>query len=266
MALYAIAMLIIGVLGFYPGNPKVGRFFQMLPASLKGNHFYARYSFKKPPFVHPKIIDDLTGQLSDTGDQVVAINLLDSQNSNRYFGEFIVNQEEYSRGRSWPWVISFDGVDNGKSGYGSTPFYAYRYLGATKSGIDVLHTKFSGGGSAVFHNVILISVKWDAGVEYSDMRVSNASHKAANPEFRERELIWLVGRISLGDRWEGNLDVEGDDIVVRGRDVYERCTVGGNVSVMDAAEMSYFMDLECVQDPILQPPSAHVYKAPSRTE
>ena len=38
-----------------------------------------RYSFVRPEYVNPLILADLEGWLSDSGDQVVAVNLTDSQ-------------------------------------------------------------------------------------------------------------------------------------------------------------------------------------------
>ena len=61
------------------------------------DRFHATYSFRTPPFVHPKIVGDLVGSLADAGDQVVAINLLDSQDSNRYYGEIFVMPQTESR-------------------------------------------------------------------------------------------------------------------------------------------------------------------------
>ena len=81
------------------------------PANEEGR-FHATYSFKKAPFVHPKIVGDLIGYLSDVGDQVVVINLLDSQDSNRYFGEIFVTPQTDPLVPSWPWVYSLDGDPN----------------------------------------------------------------------------------------------------------------------------------------------------------
>src|SRR5512139_2310965 len=49
------------------------------------------YSFDKAPFVHPKIIEDLSTLVSDRGEQVVGINLDESENTSRYFGDIQVN-------------------------------------------------------------------------------------------------------------------------------------------------------------------------------
>ena len=50
--------------------------------------------------------------------------------------------------------------------------------------------------------------------------------EAVRSEIRVRELLRFVGRIPLGDRWLGTVEVNGNDVVVRGRDLYERCEVG----------------------------------------
>ena len=54
-------------------------------SSEREPRLYATYSFKKAPFVHPKIINEFVGRLSDVGDQVVAINLLDSAGQQSLF-------------------------------------------------------------------------------------------------------------------------------------------------------------------------------------
>ena len=100
-------------------------------STTEQQRFYSRYSFSRAPFVHPRIIGDLIGWISDTGDQVVAINLLDSQQSNRYHGEIAVRRVDNQADSPWPWVFWFDGVDNGEYGYGRTPFISYQYLGTT---------------------------------------------------------------------------------------------------------------------------------------
>ncbi len=47
-------------------------------------------SFDKAPFISPRIIQDFSSWISDHEDQVVAINVLESQDSNRYYGNALV--------------------------------------------------------------------------------------------------------------------------------------------------------------------------------
>ena len=76
-------------------------------------------------------------------------------------------------------------------------------------------------------------------------------------------MIRFVGKIPLGDRWLGTVEVMGNDVVVRGRDLYERCQLGG-VTTMEALEMELFMEMDCKEGRAAQPPPARVYKAPGR--
>ena len=226
---------------------------------------YATYSFKKAPFVHPKIINELVGNLSDVGDQVVAINLLDSQESNRYFGETSVTPQLDPMEPSWPWIYSVDGEENANKELGELwgrPWYAYQWVGSTQSGLDVLHVRHSGGGSGIFNWVVFTRIEVDQGFDYPLARDAESRTEAAQPESRARELLRFVGRIPLGDRWLGTIEVDRNDVVVRGRDLYERCELGG-VTTMEAVEMTRFMDIDCRDGPPDDPPQARVYEAPS---
>ena len=271
-----LATSLIALLVFLFGDNVTSRFGQVeTPSDGRNNdpslqpvngesRFHATYSFKKAPFVHPKIIGDLVGNLSDAGDQVVAINLLDSQDSDRYFGDIFVTPQADPLVPSWPWVYTLDGEPNGDEelgNYWGRELYAYRYLGSTQSGLDVLHQKYSGGGSGVFNRLVFVRIEADYGVEYPLLRDIDSRRSAVGPRFRHRELIRMIGRIPLGDRWHGTVEVAGDDVVVRGRDLYERCELGG-VSTMEAVEMNYFMDIDCKESGPDYPPPARVYKAP----
>ena len=81
-------------------------------------------------------------------------------------------------------------------------------------------------------------------------------------EIRARELLRFIGRIPLGDRWLGTVEVNGNDVVVRGRDLYERCEVGG-VTTMEVVEMAEFEGKDCRSGPPDDPPHARVYEAPA---
>ncbi len=235
---------------------------EILDESLKvqQQQYNPKYSFVHPPFVHPLIVRDLIGWISDTGFQIDSINLLDAQNSNRYHGEIDTTDTDKIAGS--PWVYSFDGVDNGKYGFGRTPFIAYKYLGTTESGLDVIHAKDSGGGSAIFHWILFLSVKADYGFEYSSLKRNQKGKFMAKPEIKKRELVRVIGRLSLGDRWEGSINVVGNDIVVRGRTLEERCLEGGMIHPKDSAELLFFMKLKCRRDIAVKSPAAIVYGTP----
>ena len=226
--------------------------------------FHSTYSFRTAPFVHPKIVNDLIGSLSDHGDQVVAINLLDSQDSNRYFGEIFVTPQTDPLVPSWPRVYSLDGEPTRDGELGDRwgqEVYAYRYVDSTDSGLDVLHAQYSGGGSGVFNHAVFVLTEADYGAAYPLPRDIDSGQNSAEPEIHDRELIRILGRIPLGDRWIGTVEVSGDDVVVRGRDLHERCEMGGT-NTMERVEMNYFMDTDCKESGPDDPPSARVYKAP----
>lgn len=151
------------------------------------------FSFIHEPYIHPRIIQDLTTWLSDGGDQVVAINLLDAQNSNRYFGDVEVNEE----GEEHPFVY-FEGENER---------FGYRYIGRTEGGVHVLYTSDSGGGSGVFKSLMFVVFEYDRGTfSHPDKPLIDLS--------RERLLIKKLGEKSLGDRYDGKLEVVGDQLLI----------------------------------------------------
>ena len=227
---------------------------------------HAAYSFKQAPFVHPEIVGDLVGSVADAGDQVVAVNLLDSQDSNRYFREIFVTPQTDPLVPSWPWVHTLGDEPYAAVAPGSSrgqELFAYRYVGSTPSGLDVLHHKSFGGGSGVFNYLVFVRIEADYGVDYKTSAASNSGQRAVGPEFRQRELIRFVGKITLGDRWLGTVEVVGNDVVARGRDVDERCDAGG-VTTMEALELHNLWDMDCKDGEPDDPPPAQVYQAPER--
>jgi hypothetical protein len=83
-------------------------------------------------------------------------------------------------------------------------------VGTTTSGVHVLRTSSSGGGSGVFVDLMLVGFESDRGVEV------DWEGCAVRPT-RPRLLVRKLGAIGLGDRWSGRLEVRGNDIFV-GRD------------------------------------------------
>ena len=114
------------------------------------------FSFVRPPFVHPRILLDFNTWWSDVGDQIVGINLLGAQGSNRYHGAIETRQNE----GQCPTVLwrrpPEDGVSAG--------WFSYRYVGMTSAGVHVLVVQ-DAGGSSVFTELRLLALEASTGIE-----------------------------------------------------------------------------------------------------
>lgn len=141
----------------------------------------SKYSFVSSEFINPRILEDLIGWLSDTGNQVVSINVADSNRSNRYFGN--ITHEKTKSG--YPRVTS--SYDDG--------WFSYQYLGRSFSGLHLVQTWSNGGGSGIFCNILLVTLSLDAALEYGKDRNEKIT----------RFVIKLIGSLPLGDRYEGTV-------------------------------------------------------------
>jgi uncharacterized protein len=160
-------------------------------------------SFTTAPFICPRIINDLETWLSDLGDQVVAINLTESQGSNRYFGD--VETKRVGTGTYVYYRTPSDNPGGRESEFG------YTHVGRTASGIDVLRTWESGGGHGVFEGLLLVKLeRSETGGELSSTGGNNETLTFKKP----RLLIRKLGYIGLGDRWDGDIKVTGDQIAI----------------------------------------------------
>jgi hypothetical protein len=166
-----------------------------------------KFFFEKEPYIHPKIIEDLTTWLSDSGEQVVAINLLESMNTNRYIGDL------KKRGKGSPFIFyeRTEECQKSECPFGP-PSFGYQFIGKSASGIYVLITNFSGGGSGQFKNLLLVSLEKDKGLSYDEK--SNALRLD-----RERWIIKKLAEIGLGDWYEGKISVKGNVLRI-GKDQY----------------------------------------------
>ncbi len=164
-------------------------------------------SFCQPPFVPPMIIKDLLAWESDSGDQVVAINLLESNGSNRYYGTV----ETASPGKlapRHPQVLTR--VERTEGTEKVTETIGYEYVGLTRSGVHVLSTWESGGGTLVSTRLLFVTIEEDLGINDVPATAKSGTLRLG----RRRLLIRKLGEVALGDRWEGELHVDGNKILV----------------------------------------------------
>lgn len=141
----------------------------------------AKYSFIDSEFINPRILDDLRGWLSDTGDQIVSINITDSNKSNRYFGGIDIKKSN----SGFPVVTCRN--DEG--------WISYQYIGRSFSGLHIVQTWSSGGGSGIFFNVVLVTLSLDSALNYNSGKY----------EKKSRYIIKLIGSFPLGDRYDGEI-------------------------------------------------------------
>jgi uncharacterized protein len=168
-----------------------------------GHKAAADHSFTKAPFISPMIVDDLSGSVSDEGDQIIAINLTDSVDSNRYSCEVKVQKSANES----PFVYCETPGEEGER----PESFGYQFVGRTTSGIDVLQTRESGGGTGVFENLLLVRVDVDAG----GSALEPAGGRNQTLTFKKKRLvIKKLGEIGLGDRWSGRLKVAGNEISI----------------------------------------------------
>jgi hypothetical protein len=175
-----IIILIILCLGFY-----VFAATSFSPKKANENSLY----FDKEPFINPKIIDDLTTSLADTGNQVVAIDLFAAQNSNRYYCEPKI---EHIRNKN-PYVSYQD-----KDGEN----FRYQLVGKVNN-IYVLRTYEYGQGSGVFEELLFVKFENEKFLSYY---LNTPSLKLS----AERFVIKKLGSINLGDRYDGWIKIKGD--------------------------------------------------------
>ena len=138
-----------------------------------------KYSFTNEKYINPKILEDLIGWISDTGDQVVSINIAESNKSNRYFSD--VTSKKLSN--NYPIVTAKE----------ENTILSYQYIGCSFSGVHIIQTWSASDGVSVFCNILLVTVSNDSTIDFENEKYIRVN----------RLVIKKVGSIPLGDRYEG---------------------------------------------------------------
>jgi hypothetical protein len=147
------------------------------------------YSFEREEFVHPLIVRELLGWLSDPAATVVAVDLTSANQSNRFFGEFSRSVRD---GRTWvEWIV--DGRES----------FAYAHIATSPSGIQMVECYDRSGGTGVFGSVGLFSVECDRALEAGDAMSA-----------RTRDLLKTLGAVPLGDRYAGHIVYENGVLAI----------------------------------------------------
>lgn len=172
-------------------------------------HCLERYFVFKGRPVHPKIIQDLMTWLSDNGDQVVAINLEDSQGADRYCCDADVTLQ-----------VNADGKTSVKADHSGGGWIAYIFHGRTTNGLYFLEVNENGGGSGVFGTLLILKVTEEI---YLKENTAQNFAKYSNPKIdksqKKRLHLNKVGKVLLGDRQAHKIQIIDDFLVINGKKI-----------------------------------------------
>ena len=143
-------------------------------------------------------------------------------------------------------------------------WYAYRYVGSTQGGLDVVHARHSGGGSGIFNRVVFTRTEMDRGVDYPLLREVESRTAAAQTR-SPRSGVDTVRREDPAGR-----PVAGDGPRSWGMTWFFAdaiCTSDVSWAAPPRwrpVEMERFMEMDCKDGPAAHPTPARVYEAPGR--
>lgn len=169
----------------------------------------AKFFFDKPPYVHPKIILELSTWPSDSEEQIVSVNISESHGTNRFYEKIEVEEGHGNNVRLEFEKTEYFGIVK------NLPTFSYELIGMLDSKIYVLGTLEWGGGSGFFRDLIFVRFECTFGLdtEFPDPYSKGEPQKNLTL-VRPRVLITRVGELVLGDRWGGTLEASGETVSI----------------------------------------------------
>ncbi|MCT4625405.1 hypothetical protein [Halodesulfovibrio sp.] len=148
----------------------------------------ATYTFHKEEFINPKIIKEMMGPLSDSGNQIISVNVAKANVSNQFFSEVRVRTTNAE-----PYVYYKEGDAE----------FGYIFVGATTNGIQIIHTIDNGGGSGTFHSLMFFI--------YTDTETISFKKEVRSAS---QPTLTLIGSLPLGDRFAGTINFKENVLTV----------------------------------------------------
>ena len=159
-------------------------------------------SFARPPFVPPGIVEELAPALGDSvadAERAVSVSLGAALADPRYAAAPAVRRP----GEGCPFVSWEQSYEDG-----SVESFGYRYIGMAESGVHVLFTSSSGGGSGAFRDLLFVSVEFESGADPEPDEAGMAAADGRGIALRRRRVV------TLGDRWDGELRIRGNELFI----------------------------------------------------
>jgi len=162
--------------------------------SLPAEHL--RYAFTRDEYVHPLIVRELLGWLSDPFVTVASIDLVAANRSNRFFGSFSIRKEAERPSIEW------EGDRR--------EWFAYSHIATSPSGVQMLECRDCGGGTGVFTHIALLALEHDRCFVEREWDKGNST--------RDRILLKSLGALALGGPYSGEIEYR-DGLLSIGPDV-----------------------------------------------
>lgn len=166
---------------------------------------HLKYSFEREDFVHPLIVRELLGWISDVGQPITSVDIGLANRSNRFHGEFSV---ESVSGRVW---VRWHGPNRES--------FSYSFVGVSPSGVQIVECYDWGGGSGIFGSICFFCFEQDRCLNYDSSLILTV---------RNRVVLKVLGSVGLGDRYKGTIQYKGGRLIIgpdvgwfsRGEDAY----------------------------------------------
>lgn len=138
--------------------------------------------------IPPEIFADFgDGMMSDNRPIIVTVDALAATGSNRYYDPIKTNGD---------WVEQEKPQNKGLNGVETM---SYKFIGTTDNGLCVVVASWTGGGTGVFYSLHVVDAAWAPAFDEDA-----SSYQRLN--------LTLVRTYILGDRWQGEVKISGNDI------------------------------------------------------
>lgn len=140
--------------------------------------------------VPPNIFRDMgDGDLANSGSIIVTIDAKAATGSNLYADPIKRNDTWIAQSRASPGDKTLNEEE------------AYRYIGMTANKLLVVITSYSGGGSGVFYSLHILTAEPARAFDSEGKRY-------------ERLNVTTIRSVALGDRWNGEVTIDGNAILI----------------------------------------------------
>ena len=150
-----------------------------------------QYSFIREKLIHPLIVRELLGWISDRRETIVSVDLKSANRSNRFYGDFSVHRRD---DRLW---VKWEDDDR--------EFFEYSHIATSPTGVEIVECYDCGGGSGVFGSIGLFCLEYDRALEVD---------RKQNVSTCERAILKSLGSVGLGDRYKGIITYKDERLIV----------------------------------------------------